>query len=320
MDVALIGSNFALKGYLPALVKIKQYKLKIICSRNIKKIYENNLNFKNIILENNWKKVFKKNIKIIILAVPPVLQEKIINYNFKYKKKLIFEKPISHNYSKSKKIVELLKKKKINSEINLTYLSHDLFEKCKSIISEKKLGRVKHYNISWSIKSMDFNKKIKTWKTIEGQGGGIKNIFLTHVLSYCEYFFGSNRLNSVKIKYSRFKGIEYKRHISLKIRNPNDINGKVTVFNKKIGLQNHSIKISFEKGNIHLFTKSKDWTKDFILRIQTKNKTTKVKSLNIFKDGRSNQIYNMLKKFSKKKISNNINLCLNAEKINSQIN
>ena len=137
MDVALIGSNFALKGYLPALVKIKQYKLKIICSRNIKKIHKNNLNFKNILLENNWKKVFKKNIKIIILAVPPVLQEKIINYNFKYKKKLIFEKPISHNYSKSKKIVELLKKKKINSEINLTYLSHDLFEKCKSIISKK---------------------------------------------------------------------------------------------------------------------------------------------------------------------------------------
>ena len=93
-----------------------------------------------------------------------------------------------------------------------------------------------------------------------------------------------------------------------------------TVFNKKNGLQNHSIKISFEKGNIQLFTKSKDWTKDFILKIQTKNKTTKIKSTNNFKDGRSNQIYNILKKFSKKKISNNINLCLNAEKINSQIN
>ena len=167
---------------------------------------------------------------------------------------------------------------------------------------------------------MDFNKKIKTWKTIEGQGGGVKNIFLTHVLSYCEYFFGSNGLNSFKIKYSRFKGIEYKRHISLKISNPNDVNGKITVFNKKNGLQNHSIKISFEKGNIQLFTKSKDWTKDFILKIQTKNKTTKIKSTNNFKDGRSNQIYNMLKKFSKKKSSNNINLCLNAEKINSQIN
>ena len=74
----------------------------------------------------------------------------------------------------------------------------------------------------------------------------------------------------------------------------------MTVFNKKIGLQNHSIKISFEKGNIHLFTKSKDWTKDFILKVQTKNKTTKIKSINNFEDGRSTQIYNMFKKFSKK--------------------
>ena len=152
-----------------------------------------------------------------------------------------------------------------------------------------------------SIKSIDFNKKIKTWKTIERQGGGIKNIFLTHVLSYCEHFFGSNRLNSVEIKYSRFKGIEYKRYISLKISNPNDIKGKVTVFNKN-GLQNHNIKISFEKGNIQLFTKSKDWTKDFILKVQTKNKITKIKSINNFEDGRSTQIYNMLKKFQKKQL------------------
>ena len=51
-----------------------------------------------------------------------------------------------------------------------------------------------------------------------------------HIVS----IFWTNRLNSVKIKYSRFKGIEYKRHISLKIRNPNQINGKVTVYNKKL--------------------------------------------------------------------------------------
>ena len=37
VNVALIGSNFALKGYLPVIKKIKQLDLKIICSRNITK-------------------------------------------------------------------------------------------------------------------------------------------------------------------------------------------------------------------------------------------------------------------------------------------
>ena len=111
-----------------------------------------------------------------------------------------------------------------------------------------------------------------------------------------------------------------RKKIFCKFSHLDSVKGKIFLIAKQKGHQYHKIEIKLEKGNIQLFTKSKDWTKDFILRIQTKNKTTKVKSLNIFKDGRSNQIYNMLKKFSKKKISNNINLCLNAEKINSQIN
>ena len=35
INVALVGSNFALKGYLPVIKKIKQLNLSIICSRNI---------------------------------------------------------------------------------------------------------------------------------------------------------------------------------------------------------------------------------------------------------------------------------------------
>ena len=38
VNVALIGSNFALKGYLPVIKKIKQLDIKIIFSQKILKI------------------------------------------------------------------------------------------------------------------------------------------------------------------------------------------------------------------------------------------------------------------------------------------
>ena len=37
MNVALVGSNFALKGYLPVIKKIRQLKLKILCNRKVSK-------------------------------------------------------------------------------------------------------------------------------------------------------------------------------------------------------------------------------------------------------------------------------------------
>ena len=320
MNTAIVGSNFALKGYLPAIQKIKRYKLKIICSRKIHKI-KSQIDIKNVIFENNWKKIFKKNIKLIILAVPPVTQEKILKYNLKFKKKIIFEKPISQNIERSKKIVKLLKKNKIKVSINLTYLNNSLFRKLRRIIKTKKLGEVKKYNIIWSFKSADYNNKVKTWKTDEKLGGGIKNIFLTHVLSYCEFLFGINQISNIQIKCSKFKGLNYKNHISFNIKNEKNINGKISIFNKKKGDQFHKINIIFEKGNILLFTKSKDWTKYFKLTVQKINKKPlEIMSSNNFQDGRSAEIYFMLKEFLKKQNYTKLNYCLNAEKINHQLN
>ena len=75
---------------------------------------------------------------------------------------------------------------------------------------------------------------------------------------------------------------------------------------KKSGYQNHKIVIKCKKGYIRLFTKSKDWTKDFILETyNNKSKIKKIikrKKLKNFKDGRSNQIFTMIKNFLKKMI------------------
>ena len=324
INVALIGSNFGINGYLPVLKKIKKIKLLIICSKNIK-AKNSFLQLDNKIkLENNWKKVFTKEIDLIILAVPPLIQEKILKYNLKHKKKIIFEKPITNNLSKSRKIAKILKEKKIKSEINLTYLNHPLFNFVKKFIQSKKLGKVIKYKIKWNFISYDFNKRIKSWKTDEKQGGGIKNIFLTHVFSYCEYFFGSNKLKNFQISIKKFKNLNYKNKISCELKNSNSIFGNIEIFNKKKGFQNHEIKIEFVNGYIKLLTHSKDWTKNFQLNIYDK-KTKRIKRIKApkyikFKDGRSNQIYIMFSKFLKNPNYSNIDYCLNAEELNNKIN
>ena len=321
MNVAIVGSNFGLRGYLPVINKIKSLKIKIICSRNKSKISTKEIKkFKH---ETDWRNIFKRNIDLIILAVPPKLQEKIILFNLRYKKKIIFEKPISSKYLTSKKIVEKLKKNRIKSEINLTYLNHKLFHKVKKIIDNKSLGAVKDYKVDWNFVSSDLNKKIKSWKTNEKIGGGIKNIFLTHVLAYCEFFFKQGVLKGQDIKFFKFKSLKYKRYISIKLNNPKGVKGKIFVFTKKNGLQTHKIDINFENGRVQLFTKSKDWTRNFVLKIYY-NKTNKIKIYknmhnNFFKDGRSFQIYSMLKNHLKRPNFKNLEYCLKAEKLNNRL-
>ena len=88
MNVALVGSNFAIKGYLPVIKKIRQLKLKILCNR---KFQSQNILSKlsGPIHEKNWKNIFINDIDLIILAVPPKIQNQILNYNLKFKKNII---------------------------------------------------------------------------------------------------------------------------------------------------------------------------------------------------------------------------------------
>ena len=162
LNVAIIGSNFGLKCYLPVIKKISKLNLKIICSRNIDKIQHNLNNINNVEYINNWKKIFEKDIDIIICAVPPKVQEKILIFNYKFKKKIIFEKPISSRLNTSAQISKKIKEKKIKCEVNLTFLFHPLFAKVKNIIKKNRLGKPINYEINWSFISYDFNKKIKS--------------------------------------------------------------------------------------------------------------------------------------------------------------
>ena len=90
-SVAIIGSNFGVKGYLPALKKNKNYKISLICCKSNKTYLELSKKFPKIKISKNWKEAFNKNIDTIICSTIPKVQEKIINYNFIKKKKLFLK-------------------------------------------------------------------------------------------------------------------------------------------------------------------------------------------------------------------------------------
>ena len=90
------------------------------------------------------------------------------------------------------------------------------------------------------------------------------------------------------------------------------------------GDMGYNTKIIFEKGYLELSTISKDWTKNFKLKIYSKfkNKAPYVRLSNKqnYLDGRSSQIHLLFAKFLKKSNYSHINYCLNAEKIINKIN
>ena len=63
-NVAIIGSNFGISGYLPALKKNKNYKIVLICCRSDESLTKLKKKFTKIKISKNWKDAFNKNIDL----------------------------------------------------------------------------------------------------------------------------------------------------------------------------------------------------------------------------------------------------------------
>lgn len=318
-NVAIIGSNFGINGYLPAIKKNKNYKILLICCRSDESLLKLKKKFTKIKISKNWKDAFNKNIDLIICSTIPKIQEKIINYNFKIKKNIIFEKPISSDYKKSFSILKKLVKFKIKSEINLTFLNHNLFIAIKKIIDNNKLGIVKKIFIDWSLKNNSLLKKKYSWKIDAKQGGGIKNIYLIHILTYCYFFFNNFKVISKKLKTIKIYNKKIATSVNLKILTDEQAKGsiKLNCLGKKH--QSHIIKILFSRGFIKLVNNSKDWTKNFKLTVYHKKQKKIILDNNYYIDGRSKQISNLLKNFTKDNNYINLERCVNAERLIQKI-
>jgi predicted dehydrogenase len=318
-NVAIIGSNFGISGYLPALKKNKNYKIVLICCRSDESLLKLKKKFTKIKISKNWKDAFNKNIDLIICSTIPKVQDKIINYNFKIKKSIIFEKPISNSYQKSFLILKKLIKYKIKCEINLTFLYHNLFISLKKIIDSNKLGKIKKISIDWSLKNNSLLKKTYSWKIDSKQGGGIKNIYLIHVLTYCYFLFNNFKITNKKLKIIKIFNKKIITHVNLRIQTNEKAKGsiKLNCLGKKH--QVHKIKILFSKGSAILTNNSKDWTKNFKLTIYNKRQKKIMLDDNYYHDGRSKQISNLLKNFIKDNNYINLERCVNAEKLIGKI-
>ena len=124
----------------------------------------------------------------VIVATPNQLHEKHSNIFLKNKIPVLLEKPISHEISSAKKIVNFSKKYKTPLLIGFHRRHNQIISKVKNILSSKKLGKVVSANVlCWFYKHKEYYKT--KWRT--KKGGGPLNINLVHDLDIVCYLLGT---------------------------------------------------------------------------------------------------------------------------------
>ena len=263
LKVGIIGLKFGLSCHLPAFKKNNKCKVIALCSENLNKVKlsakKNNIPY----FFDKWKQMLDNlDFDLISIAVPPLKQEKIINYCLKKSIPIFAEKPLAVNINTVKKIFNLQKKLKIPCVIDFEFPEIDEFIIAKKILDSKKFGSIQNINIDLHYQSYTNYLKENSWKNNFNIGGGILNNVVPHIFYYIEWFFEPiTSISAFLFSEKNYKFSGYTNAIIL-MKFSSGAQGTINASNNTIGVNEHIINFSNDKGFIMLEAKDKD--KDWI--------------------------------------------------------
>ena len=236
----------------------------------------------------------------------------------KYKKKIVFDKPLAANIKEAKAIKDQCAKAKIKTCINFEFIELETFKLAKDIIEKKIFGEVLHFFIDWRIESKAFKQKTQNWKSDPKDGGGFWLHYFPHMIHLTNWFFGDFKSHQFEI--SGLKNFS-STLISGKVTTQKNITGVVSgtcVGQHGVG---HRIEIYTEKATIILSNTGVDPIKGFELSVHSQSKTLKLSEKNVFivkaakLDSRALPMSKLFEKFISGQKVPNVNAAYEVQKV-----
>ena len=249
--VCIIGVNYSYHVLLQSLKYFNTFKIVGIAGK------KNRIKFssEDFLYYTSWKKMINElKPDLVVIGVPPLEQEKILEFLLKKKIDFLCEKPISKTNKKIKLFKSLSKKNNNKKIIDLNFLTIPAIIKFKEMINKMNLTNDDLIKINWFFKPKSQSDK-QSWKNNIKKIGGELNNFLFHLLSVIFYFFGN-----FKISYLQNKNSFYIFLIETK-KNKFKLN-----FCSKSNKNKFLIKIKSRKGNYSLINNSKDYHNNFYIK------------------------------------------------------
>ena len=235
----------------------KTYSKAIKISKE-KKIYKTFRTWKDLVNDNQ--------IDIVAIAVPPYLQIEILKECLLRNKKVLCEKPLGIDFKKINNLILDIKKKQNFFFIDYIFPEHQAFKKFKKILIEKKINQNIDINIFFNTKTYVNKNKIINWKSQINKGGGIINLYLSHIVDYLIWFFGSiknikcNIIKKERREISAYCIIEFYSCAIARI-----------VINLNKPKKHHIIQVNSKKFNLILENFGPDYGKNFAIKYKKIN-------------------------------------------------
>src|SRR5215470_16430077 len=139
----------------------------------------------------DWRAlVDDKDIQAIAIATLPSLQAQIAIRALELGKPVFAEKPLASDLGAARAMLRQASLSRKPTVIDFNFHQIVGWQRAKAMLAAGAIGALRHVTVHWHVESRAIQMRMRSWKTVGDDGGGVLGNFISHCFHYLEWFCG----------------------------------------------------------------------------------------------------------------------------------
>lgn len=131
-----------------------------------------------------------KDIDAVAIATVPSLQTEIALAALKAGKPVFAEKPMASTLEEARAMFAAAKTSGLPTGVDFNFHQVMAWQKAKAMLDDGAIGTLRHITVHWQVENYSIQNRMRNWKTLRDDGGGVLGNFISHCFHYLEWFCG----------------------------------------------------------------------------------------------------------------------------------
>jgi predicted dehydrogenase len=129
-------------------------------------------------------------VQAVAIATMPTLQAHIAMRALELGKPVFAEKPMAINLDDAHAMLRQAELSRLPAMIDFNFHQIVSWQHAKAMLDEGRIGVLRHVAVHWHVETRSIQTRMRNWKILSDQGGGVLGNFVSHCFHYLEWFCG----------------------------------------------------------------------------------------------------------------------------------
>lgn len=189
--LGIVGSNYGRTVHLPAFRADPRCEVIALAGSDEKRTAERARDAGVPKAYGDWRKLVEDtDVQAVAIATLPSLQAPIAIRALELGKPVFAEKPMANDLAGARAMLLQAARSRKPTMIDFNFHQIMSWQRAKAMLDSDAIGALRHVTVHWHVESRAIQLRMRNWKTVGDDGGGVLGNFISHCFHYLEWFCG----------------------------------------------------------------------------------------------------------------------------------